>query len=177
MVDISLTSWIYHKRQNGKQKQKKSKGFLFLKTLISNFSLIHIADSPLTAVVVDLVTKLCPTLLWPHGLTVAHQAPLSMGFPRQKYWNGSHFLLQGDLPNPGIEPTPSMLLGGYTTTEPPGKPSSTYSFHYSQPYSLNRKYIFYMYPELIYFNIIQEWIDIFRLLSVFTETNSFSKQI
>ena len=24
--------------------------------------------------------------LWPHGLTVAHQAPLSMGFPRQEWW-------------------------------------------------------------------------------------------
>ena len=27
--------------------------------------------------------------------TVAHQAPLSMGFPRQEYWSGSHSLLQG----------------------------------------------------------------------------------
>jgi len=27
--------------------------------------------------------------------TVAHQAPLSMGFSRQEYWMGCHFLLQG----------------------------------------------------------------------------------
>ena len=27
--------------------------------------------------------------------TVAHQAPLSMGFPRQEYEVGCHFLLQG----------------------------------------------------------------------------------
>ena len=26
--------------------------------------------------------------------TVAYQAPLSMGFPRQEYWSGCHFLLQ-----------------------------------------------------------------------------------
>ena len=26
--------------------------------------------------------------------TVAHQIPLSVGFPRQEYWNGFHFLLQ-----------------------------------------------------------------------------------
>ena len=43
------------------------------------------------------------------------QAPLSMGFFRQEYWNGCHALLQGifltqgsswprDLPDPGIEP-------------------------------------------------------------------------
>ena len=37
--------------------------------------------------------------------TVTHQDPLSMGFPRQEYWSGLHFLLQGNLPNPGIKPT------------------------------------------------------------------------
>ena len=35
--------------------------------------------------------------------TVACQAPLSMGFPRQEYWSGCHFLLQGLLPYPEIE--------------------------------------------------------------------------
>ena len=45
--------------------------------------------------------------------TVAHQAPLSMGFPRQEYWSG-------DLPNPGMEPASPTLVGGFAT-EPPGK--------------------------------------------------------
>ena len=40
-----------------------------------------------------LVTKLCSTLATPR--TVGCQAPLSMGFSRQEYWNGLHFLLQG----------------------------------------------------------------------------------
>ena len=35
---------------------------------------------------------------------VAHQALLSMGFPRQEYWNGLTFPSPGDLPDPGIEP-------------------------------------------------------------------------
>ena len=35
--------------------------------------------------------------------TIAHQAPLSMGFPRQEYWSGFPFPSPGDLPNPGIE--------------------------------------------------------------------------
>ena len=35
---------------------------------------------------------------------VAHQAPLSMGFPRQKYWSGLPFSPPGDLLDPGIEP-------------------------------------------------------------------------
>ena len=36
--------------------------------------------------------------------TVAPQAPLSMGFPRQESWSGLPFPSSGDLPNPGIKP-------------------------------------------------------------------------
>ena len=41
----------------------------------------------------SLVTKSCPTLATPW--TVAHQAPLSMGFSRQEYWSGLPFPLSG----------------------------------------------------------------------------------
>ena len=41
--------------------------------------------------------------------TVAYQASLSMGFPRQEYWSGLPFPSRGDLPNLGIEPTPPAL--------------------------------------------------------------------
>ena len=37
--------------------------------------------------------------------TVARQAPLSMGLPRQDYWSRLPFPSPGDLPNPGIKPT------------------------------------------------------------------------
>ena len=37
--------------------------------------------------------------------TIAHQAPLSMGFPRQEYWSGLPFPSPGDLSNPGIKST------------------------------------------------------------------------
>ena len=37
--------------------------------------------------------------------TVAHQAPLSMGFSRQEYQSGLPFLSPRDHPYPGIEPT------------------------------------------------------------------------
>ena len=37
--------------------------------------------------------------------TIAHQAPQSMGFSRQEYWNGLPFPSPEDLPNPGIKPT------------------------------------------------------------------------
>ena len=36
--------------------------------------------------------------------TVAHQAPLSMGFSRQEYWSGLPCPPPGDLPDPGTEP-------------------------------------------------------------------------
>ena len=36
--------------------------------------------------------------------TVARQAPLSTGFPRQEYWSGLPFPHPGDLPDPGIRP-------------------------------------------------------------------------
>ena len=35
---------------------------------------------------------------------VAHQAPLSMGFPRQEYWSGLTCPPLEDLPDPGIKP-------------------------------------------------------------------------
>ena len=53
--------------------------------------------------------------------TVAPQAPLSMGFPRQEYWNGLPFPSAGDLPKPGTETRSSALQVDYFTTEPPQK--------------------------------------------------------
>ena len=55
--------------------------------------------------------------------TAAHQAPLSMRFPRQEYWSGLPFPSPGNLPNPGIKPASPAMAGGLFTTEPPGKPS------------------------------------------------------
>ena len=54
--------------------------------------------------------------------TVAHQAPLSMEFPRQEYWSGLPFPSPGDLPNPGIKPESPALAGGFFTIETPRKP-------------------------------------------------------
>ena len=53
--------------------------------------------------------------------TVACQDPLSMGFPRQKYWSGLPFPPPGDLPDPGIKHASPALAGRFFTTKPPGK--------------------------------------------------------
>ena len=47
--------------------------------------------------------------------TVAHQAPLSMGFLRQAYWSQLLFPSPGDLLSPGTEPGSSALAGRYFT--------------------------------------------------------------
>ena len=69
--------------------------------------------------------------------TVARQAPLSMGFPRQEYWSekkkeywsGLPFPPPGDLSDPGTESASSVvpaLASGFFTTEPSGKPLWNY---------------------------------------------------
>ena len=54
-------------------------------------------------------------LLFSTPWTVAHQAPLSMRFPRQECWNGLPFLPPGDLPNPRIKPGSPALQADFFT--------------------------------------------------------------
>ena len=48
--------------------------------------------------------------------TVAHWAPLPMGFSRQEYWSGVPLPFPGYFSNPGIEPVSPALAGGFFTT-------------------------------------------------------------
>ena len=60
--------------------------------------------------------------------TVAHQAPLCMGFSRKEYWSGLPFPTPGGLPHLGIEPasfTSPALAGRFFTT------STTWEAHVS----------------------------------------------
>ena len=53
-----------------------------------------------------------------HPWTVAHQAPLSMGSPRQQYWSGLPFPPPGDLPDQGSNPCliqVSCIVGRFFT--------------------------------------------------------------
>ena len=53
--------------------------------------------------------------------TVAHQAPLSMGFSRQDWSGGLPFIPSpGDLPHPGMEPTSLALQADSLLSELPG---------------------------------------------------------
>ena len=61
-----------------------------------------------------------PWTIW----TLAHQAPLSMEFSRQKYWSRLPFPTPGNLPDSGIKAlslASPALAAGFFTTVPPGK--------------------------------------------------------
>ena len=69
-----------------------------------------------------VLSRFSPARLFETPWTVALQAPLSMGFPRQEHWSGLPFPSSGDCPNPGIKPGSRALAGGSFTTESPRKP-------------------------------------------------------
>ena len=73
---------------------------------------------------ISLVKSLSCVQLFATPWTVAYQGPPSVGFSRQEYWSGYsfHFLLQVDLPNPGIKPRSPAFQADALTSEPPGKP-------------------------------------------------------
>ena len=66
-----------------------------------------------------------PVWIFATPWTVAHQAPLSMGFSRQEYWSGLPFPSPGDLPNPGIKPRSLALRADSLPVKPQGKPKNT----------------------------------------------------
>ena len=77
--------------------------------------------------------------------TVALQAPLSMGFSRQEYWNGFLCPPPGDLPHPGVEPAFLMspeLAGRFFTT-----PNGTWE----TLYSVYKYFIKYMICRVVFF--------------------------
>ena len=61
----------------------------------------RVRDRPSSEGSYCLVAKSCLTLINPW--TVAQQAPLSMGFPRQEYWSRLPFPFPGDFPDLGFE--------------------------------------------------------------------------
>ena len=63
--------------------------------------------------------------------TVAHQAPLSTGFPRQEYWSGLPFPSPEGVPEPGTEPVPPALQVNSSPLTNQGRPFSLDGFAFS----------------------------------------------
>ena len=81
----------------------------------------------------SLVTQSSRVWLFATPWTVAHQAPLSMGFSRQEYWSEFPFPSAGHLPNPGIElpsPVSPALQADSLPTELLGKPETKSTMEY-----------------------------------------------
>ena len=74
--------------------------------------------------------------LWPPR-TVACQAPLSVGFPRQEYWSGLSFPSPGDL----IEPGSPALQADSLPSEPPGE---QVTFFFYSLITFNLSYLWYV---------------------------------
>ena len=68
------------------------------------------------------VKSLSPVRLFAIPWTVAHQAPLSMGFSREEYWSVLPFPSPGIFLTPEIEPGSPALQADSLLSEPPGKP-------------------------------------------------------
>ena len=56
--------------------------------------------------------------------TIAHQAPLSMGFSKQEYWSVLPFPSPEDLPNPRTEPRSPALQADSLLPKPPDNGNS-----------------------------------------------------
>ena len=80
------------------------------------------SGSALAQVSAGLLLFLSSRLVLPDSFvmprTIACQAPLSIGLPRQEYCNGLPFPSPGALPDSAVKPTSPALAGGFFTTEP-----------------------------------------------------------
>ena len=66
----------------------------------------------------NVSVRLSRVRLFVSAWTIACQAPLSMEFSRQEYWNGFPFPSPENLPNPGIEPKSPALQTDSLPSEP-----------------------------------------------------------
>ena len=94
--------------------------------------------------IVAVVLLLICVQLFVTPCTIAHQTPLSMGFPRQEYWSGLPF------PSPGIFLTQELIhvfcfAGRLFTTAPPGN----LSMPISMPVSISSTQCACIYPLFI----------------------------
>ena len=92
--------------------------FLFNSSLVVESAAPEVGAGFSAGVGGGLAAQSCTTLAIPW--TIAHQAPLSMGFSRQEYWSGLPCSPPGDLPEPGMKPaflkSPALAGQSFTTT-------------------------------------------------------------
>ena len=70
--------------------------------------------------------------------TVACQAPLSMGFPRQEYWIGLPFPSPGHLPHQGMKPLFLALASGSLPLDYHEKNKNEFFFFFNWPWKIKK---------------------------------------
>ena len=110
-----------HEIDRKKKNESKRKCVLLLRSFIHSTDVYHL--QAFFEVLLLLFSCFSRVWLFVTPWTVAHQTPLSMGFPRQEHWRGLSFPPPGDLPDPQTELKSPALAGGFFATEPPGKHS------------------------------------------------------
>ena len=104
---------------------REGEGALLLPFGFSNVNLSAHFNAVLLLLLLSLFSRV---RLFATPWTTAYQAPLSMGFSRQEYWNGVPCPPPGDLPDPGIDSESPALGGGFLTTVPSEKPIYHHTF-------------------------------------------------
>ena len=109
-----------------------------------SFTIIHVLQkrrqaqvgcgpSSATKQLIWVLSRFSPVQHFATPLTVARQAPLSMGFSRQEYWSGLPCPPPGDLPNSGIKPVSLRslaLAGGFFTSSTTWEPQTAHTLEW-----------------------------------------------
>ena len=88
--------------------------FLVSKCIYKRYAYIML---PFITILRVLSCSLMSDSLQPHGLYVARQAPLSMGFSRQEYWSGLPCPPPGESSQPRNQSQVSSMVGGFFTIQ------------------------------------------------------------
>ena len=89
--------------------------------------------------------------------TVAHQAPLFMGFSRHEYWSGLPFPSPGDLADPGFGAGSPTLQLDSLPSEPPGNPHVAFGdFLFFHPELFSGDSSILLHVSVVHFLIIFE---------------------
>ena len=95
--------------------------------------------------------------------TVAHQAPLSMGFSRQEPWSGLPCPSPGDLPDPGIKPRSPAFQANYYPSEPSGKLKDKGI----RPFFFSFKWSLFLFTQILYYLVGSRGEGLVILLCLF----------
>ena len=108
-----------------------------------------------------LLSHLSRVLLLVTLWTLAHQAPLPMGSPRQEQSSELPFPSPGDLSDPGIKLASPALAGEFYTTKPPGKSQlGLFLFYSCHVVDMNLQLQILMVSKCQFLALVVQWLKL-----------------